>query len=107
MGAPIAVGRAFTLHDSDRRHVPLEFSLAAIFPSRTGDLRGGSLASKAGITDAGYSGAWTCRLDKRRSAHLPHSWLLRFAAQLDFDWTRWGLGLFGIFPAQFRLSIVD
>ena len=58
MGARIAVARAFALHDSDRWPVPLEFSLVAIFPSRTGDLRGGSLASKAGVTDPGYSGAW-------------------------------------------------
>ena len=33
MGARTAVARAFTLHDSDRWHVPLEFSLAAIFSS--------------------------------------------------------------------------
>ena len=84
MGARIAVARAFTLHDSDRRPVPLEFSLAPIFPSRTGDLRGGSLASKAGVTDPGYSGAWTCRLDRRRSVDLPHDWLVRFSAHVGF-----------------------
>ena len=106
MGARIALARALALHDSNRRPVSLEFSLAAIFPSRTGDLRGGSLASKAGVTDPGYSGAWTCRLDRRRSVDLPHSWLVRFSAHLDFYWTGCGLGLFGISATQFRFSIV-
>ena len=107
MGARIAVARAFILHDSDRRPVPLEFSLAAIFPSRTGDLRCGSLASKAGVTDPGYSGAWTCRLDRRRSVDLPYNRFVRFSAHLDSDWTGCGLGLFRVLPAQFRFSIVD
>ncbi len=57
MGTRIAVGRAFTLHDSDRGPVSLEFSLAPIFPSRPGDLRGGSFASKAGVTDSSYKAA--------------------------------------------------
>ena len=107
MGARIALNRASTLHDSNGWPVSLEFSLAALFPSRTGDLRGGSLASKAGVTDPGYSGAWTCRLDRRRSVDLPHSWRVRFSAHLDCYWTGCGLGLFGIFPTQFRFSIVD
>src|SRR6476659_9322985 len=107
MGARIAFARAFTLHDSDRRPVPLEVSLAPIFPSRTGDLRGGSLASKARVTDPGYSGAWTCRLDRRRSIDLPYSWRVRFSDYLDCCWTGCGLGLFGIFPTRFQFSIVD
>ena len=44
MGARIALARALALHDSNRRPVSLEFSLAAIFPSRTGNLRGGGPA---------------------------------------------------------------
>ena len=107
MGARIAVACAFTLHDSNRRPLPLEFSLAPIFPSRTGDLRGGSLASEAGVTDPGYSSAWTSHLARRGRIDLPHDWLLRFAAQLDFDWFGCGLGFVGILPAQFRFSIVD
>ena len=105
MGARIALARAFTLHDSNRRPVPLEFSLAAIFPSRAGDLRGGSLASKAGVTDPGYSGAWTCRLDRRRSVDLPHNWFVRFSAHLDCYWTGCGLGLFGI--SAYAVPILD
>lgn len=107
MGARIAVACAFTLHDSNRRPLPLEFSLAPIFPSRTGDLRGGSLASEAGVTDPGYSSAWTSHLARHGRIDLPHDWLLRFAAQLDFDWFGCGLGFVGILPAQFRFSIVD
>ena len=107
MGARIALNRAPALHDSNGWPVSLEFSLAALFPSRTGDLRGGSLASKAGVADPGYSGAWTSRLDRRRSVDLPHSWRVRFSAHLDCYWTGCGLGLFGIFPTQFRFSVVD
>ena len=94
MGVGIAVARTFSLHDSDCWYVPLEFSLAPIFPSRTGDLRGGSFASKAALTDPSYSGAWTCRLGRRRSIDLPRERILRSAAQLDSDWTRFGLVVF-------------
>src|SRR5438552_1192400 len=107
MGARIALNRAPALHDSNGWPVSLEFSLAAFFPSGTGDLRGGSLASKAGVSDPGDSGAWTCRLDRRRSVDLPHSWRVRFSPHLDCYWTGCVLGLFGIFPTQFRFSIVD
>ena len=106
MGARTAVARAFALHDSDRRPVSLEFSMAAIFPSRPRDLRGGSPASKAGVTDPGYSGAWTCRFDKRRRVDLPHDWFVRFSAHLDFYWTGCGLVLFGVPAAQFRISLL-
>ena len=105
MGTGIALDRAFALHDSNRRPVPLEFSLAAIFPSGPGDLRGGGLAFKAGVTDPGYSGAWARRFGKRRRVDLPHNWFGRFSAHLDFYWIGCGLGLFGIFPTQFRFSI--
>ena len=107
MGTRIALNRAPALHDSNGWPVSLELSLAALFPSRTGDLRGGSLASKAGVADPGFSRAWTCRLDRRRSVDFPHSWRVRFSAHLDCYWTGCGLGLFGIFPTQFRFSIVD
>ena len=106
MGARTVVARAFTLHDSDRRHVSLEFSLAALFPSRLGDLRGGSLASTTGITGAGYSGAWICRLDKRRSVDFPYDRFVRFAAQLDYYWIGCGVVLFGVPAARFRISLL-
>ena len=76
MGVVSAVARAFALHDSDRRHVSLEFSLAAIFRSRLSAICAAeALRSKAGVTDPGYSGAWTCRLDRRRGVDLRHDWL--------------------------------
>src|SRR6187200_774004 len=106
MGTRIAVGRAFTLHDSDRGPVSLEFSLAPIFPSRPGDLRGGSFASKAGVTDSSYGGAWTCRLDRRRRVDLPDERVLRSAAQLDSDWTHCSLVVFRVPAARFRISLL-
>ena len=106
MGARTAVTRAVALHDSHCWHVPLEFSLAALFTSSTGDLRGGSLASKAAVTDPGYSGAWACRFGKRRRVDLRYTWFVRFSAHLDFDWIGCALGLFGIPATQLRFSIV-
>ena len=102
MGARIAHNRAPPLHDSNGWPVSLEFSLAALFPSRTGDLRGGSLASKAGVADPGYSGAWARRFGKRRRVDLPYNRFGRFSSHLDFYWVGCDLGLFGIFPTQFR-----
>ena len=104
MGARTVVARAFTLHDSDRWHVSLEFSLAAIFPSRTCNLRGGGAAAQAGVSDPRYSGAWTRRFDKRGRVDLPHDWFLRFPAHLDFCWIDFGLGLFGIHPTSLPSS---
>src|SRR5205823_9145958 len=103
MGARIALSRTPALHDSNGWPVSLEFSLAALFPSRTRDLRGGSLAFKAGVTDPGYSGAWTCRLDRCRSVDLPHSWRARFSAHLDLYRAGCGLVLFRICVTQFRI----
>src|SRR3982751_2032765 len=91
MGARIAAPCAFSVHDSDSRDVPLEFSLAAIFASRACDLRGGSLAPKAEISDAGYCGSCACCVDSRHSIDLPRDRPLRFATQIDFDWTGCGL----------------
>ena len=105
MGARIALARALALHDSNRRPVSLEFSLAAIFSSRPGDLRGGGAAFKAGVTDPGYSGAWPRRFDKRRRVDLPYGWFVRFSAHLDFSWIGCGLDLFGIPATRFRISI--
>jgi len=107
MGTRIALASAVALHDSNRRPVPLEFSMAAIFPSRPRNLCGGGPAFKAGVTDPGYSGACARRLGKRRRVDLPYNRFGRFSAHLDFYWIGCDLGLFGIFPTQFRFSIVD
>src|SRR5436190_22318736 len=103
MGARIAVDCAFALYDSDSRDVSLEFPLAAISPSRTCDLRGGSLGPKAEVTDAGRCGSWACRVDSPRSIDLPRDRRLCFAAQLDPNWNRCGLALFRLRAARFRI----
>ena len=106
MGTRIALASAVALHDSNRRPVPLEFSLAPIFPSRPRNLCGGGPAFKAGVTDPGYSGACARRFGKRRRVDLPYNRFGRFSAHLDFYWTGCGLGLFGIPATQLRFSIV-
>ena len=81
--------------------------MAAIFPSRPRNLCGGGPAFKAGVTDPGYSGACARRFGKRRRVDLQYNRFGRFSAHLDFYWIGCDLGLFGIFPTQFRFSIVD
>ena len=83
MGARIALDRAFALHDSNHRSVPLEFSMATIFPSCPRNLRGGGAEAQARVSDPGYSGAWTHRVDERYRVSLPHDWFVRFPAHLD------------------------
>src|SRR5262245_54356796 len=106
MGTSTAPDRAFALHDSNRRPVPLEFSVAAVFPSGPRNLRGRSIATRGGVGEPGYSGAWTRHFDESCRVKLPHGWFLRFAAHLDFSRTGFGLGLFGIPPTQLRIALV-
>src|SRR4029079_16163846 len=107
MGARTAVARAFTLHDSDRRDVPLEFSLAAIFSSHTGIVRGGSFAFQVGVGEPGYGGPWTCRLFRCRGVDLRHDWWIRFPPHLDSDWTGCFVVVFRARIARFRISLLD
>ena len=104
MGTYIALARASTLHDSNGRSVPLEFSMVAIFPSRPRSLRGGVTAAQTGVSDPGYSGAWTRRVDERYRVDLPHEWFARFPAYLDLSWIGFGLGLFGVPATSLRFS---
>ena len=96
MGIGTAVDRAFTVYDSDRRLVSLEFSMAAVLPSRPGNLRGGSAPAQTGVRDSRHSGAWTRRFGGRCRADLSQEWFVRFSAHLDFSRIDCGLGLFGI-----------
>ena len=66
----------------------------------------GSLASQTGVTDSGYSGGWTCRLDRRRGVDLPYNGFVRFSAHLDSDWTGCGLVVFRVPAARFRISVL-
>src|SRR5215472_19026269 len=104
MGTRIAAARAFALHDSNCRFVSLEFSLAAIVPSRFRNLRCRGIAVQAGVADSGYGGVWTRRFDERRRVNLPHDWFVRFPVHLDFSWINFGLGLFGIPAASLEFS---
>ena len=106
MGARIAAARAFALHDSNYRLVSLEFSLVAIVPSRFRNLRCRGIAAQSGVSDSGYSGAWTRRFDERCRVDLPHDWFVRFPVHLDFSWISFGLGLFGIPATSLGFSIM-
>ena len=98
MGARIAVARAFTLHDADRRPVPLEFSLAAVFSFSSRDLRGRSVASATeiirllpgygGKADSGYRGALARHRYRHRDANPAYGWVVRFPSHMDLSWTR-------------------
>ena len=94
MGARTAVARAFALHDSNRRHVPLEFSLAAIFSSRPRNLRGGGLATALPSTTEPCNCAWTDRRDRNRSRDLSHGRHLCVSANVDPYRAGGGLVLF-------------
>ena len=100
MGTRIALNRARVLHDSNGWTVSLEFSMAAIFPSRPRNLRGGGAPAQAGVRDSRYSGAWTRRFDELCRVDLSQDWFVRFSTHLDVSWIGFGLGLFGIPPAS-------
>ena len=100
MGARVAVDRAFAVHDSNRQSFSLEFSMAAIFPSRPRNLRGGGAPAQAGVRDSRYSGAWTRRFDELCRVDLSQDWFVRFSTHLDFSWIGFDLGLFGVPPAS-------
>ena len=106
MGARIAFDRAFGLHDSNGWPFSLEFSMAAIFPSRSCNLCGGGVAAQTGVNNPGYSGACTRRFYRRCRIDLPHEWFVRFSAHLDFFWIGFGLGVF-LISAALRCSRLD
>src|SRR6476661_937522 len=88
MGACLALARALALHDPNRRPFPLELSLASIFPFGSRDLRSGSAAGAAGVTDPGYSGARSRSFDGYRNVHPARNWHIRFSSDMDFSRAR-------------------
>src|SRR6266536_2584990 len=88
MGVSPALGRALTLDASHRWAFPLEFPLAAFFLFASGNLRSGSAAFRAGVTDPGYSGARSRRFDGYRNVRTARNWHLRFPSDMDFTWAR-------------------
>src|SRR6266513_3711656 len=83
MGACTAVARAFALHDSNRRPVPLEFSMAAIFSSRSRNLRGGGATEGIAIDHRSPVCAWPDRCDRNRSRNVSHTRHLCVSANVD------------------------
>ena len=96
MGTHTAFRCTVALHGSNGRSVPLEFSLDAIFPSHSRNLRSGGAAFKARVPDPGYNCAGARPFDERRHVGLPYGWILRFSTHLDLYWIGCGLVLFGI-----------
>ena len=84
MGAFLALARALALHDSDRGSFPVEFSLASIFPFGSSNLRSGSAANDAAISDRGYNGSRSRRFDDYRDVHSACNRHLRFTSDMDF-----------------------
>src|SRR5215467_3542306 len=106
MGTSAAVFFAFALYDSNGCTVSLEFSLAAILSSRTGDLRGRGPASKAWLPEPSYSRTLYRCFDERCSVNLPYNWSVRFSAHLDPYWTSCGLVVPRISSTGFESSAV-
>src|SRR5215216_2469491 len=107
MGARLAVSRTPALHDSDRRPVPLEFSLVAILASDPRDLRGRGVAVQARVCDSTCSGACAPCVDERYRVHFPRTWFVRFPAHLDSSWIGLSLDLFGVPVTPLQFSTLD
>ena len=99
MGACLTLARALALNDSNGGPFPVEFSVVAVFPSCSRDLRGRSAASEVRISYPGYSGARSRSSNRYRHVDLARSRLLRFSVDLDFPRLRGDLVPFGAFPA--------
>src|SRR5262245_15468240 len=106
MGSDLALDCALALHDSNSRPVPLEFSMAPIFPSRPRNLCGGGAADSIAIIDRSCHCACLGCSHRHRSFNLPHSWRLRFSAHMDLCRTHCSLVLFRTSVTQFRISAV-
>ena len=85
----------------------MEFSLAAILSSNSGDLRGGGAAHGIAVNDCSYDRAYPGRSDGNRCVYLPDVWFLRFSAWLDFSWIGRRLVFVGIARTPFQISTVD
>src|SRR5262249_55336816 len=106
MGSHIAFTCAPALHDSNGRPFSMEFSLAAIFSSGPGSLRGGSASNRIAIKPGSHLGASAYRVNRHCRIDLPCGRLLRSAAQLDSYWTGCGLVGLRVPVAPFQISLV-
>ena len=99
MGARTARDRASALHDPNRRPVPVEFSVAAVFSFGSRALRGRSVAPATRIPSPCYSGAWPYCHYGDRDANPAYDWLVRVSAHVDFSWARGDLVPIDVFVA--------
>ena len=106
MGARIALNRAFALHDSNRRSVPLEFSMAAVFPSGPRNLRGGGAAENVAIKNRSSHCARLGHYCRDRRFDVPHWGHLRVSAYMDLYRLGCSLVVLRIFVRQFRIWTV-
>ena len=106
MGAHIALNRAFALHHSNHRSVPLEFSMAAIFPSYPRNLRGGGAAENVAIKDRSSHCARLGHYCRDRRFDVPHWGHLRVSAYMDLYRLGCSLVVLRIVVRQFRISAV-
>ena len=88
MGVSPALGRALTLDASHRWAFPLEFPLASIFPFGSRNLRSGSAANDAPISDRGYNGSRSRRFDVYCDVHPVCNRHLRFTSDMEFTRVR-------------------
>ena len=111
MGACLTLARALALNDSNGGPFPVEFSVVAVFPACSRDLRGRSAANlagygvdspMAGLIDTGYNSARTHYLDSPNDVDLSNGRPLCFSVDLDFAWARGALVFFGASFTQFR-----
>ena len=104
----LLVARASALHDSNRWPVSLEFSLAAHFSiSYWRFARRRPCSLKPGSPTPATAALGLVVLTGIAALIFHTAGVVRFSAHLDSYWIGCGLGLFGIFPTQFRFSIVD
>src|SRR4029077_19784529 len=87
------------------RCFPLEFSLAAIVPSNSRDLRGRSAATGAAVSPerfwGGYNCARACCVNRDHHVDPTSRWSLRLSINLDFSRDLCCVGCLGIFcPAR-------
>src|SRR4030095_2041642 len=106
MGARIALNRAFALYDSNYRSVPLEFSMAAIFPSYSRNLRGGGAAEKVAIKNRSSHCVRLGHCCRDRRFNVPHGKHLRVSAYMDLYRLGCSLVVLRIFVRQFRIWTV-
>src|SRR6266481_3670125 len=110
MGLNLTLARTLTRHASDRRCFPLEFSLAAIVPSDSRDLRGRSAATDSAVIPERFRGgsnrARACCVNRDHNVDPACRWSLRLSINLDSSRDLCRVGCLGIFrPARIDAEV--